>query len=424
MSSGNLWAIWPLSEWNSPESVVWRKNIRILGLSDPDTALKNALKVCTSPDNIRDVMRLTWWDVHAILWEQWEWRSYGDFSSSTMILNDACDSEVFSRYWFVELTRPFSQIWSWYRFWHSFIMPHTTNMALSTVHIDARAIDQLRFQEWLSEDAFKAFEKSLWALFSYANHDYTIHKSWLIAAVTDENINGFIRSNYHPENKSESIKWEILSWLFHKDIVAELWESWHPIFHSIEKNTRLILDVISKISDEKLKKYYLQVLKYPLFSLIGSELDTPSNINLDTLLHRWDVSFKTLTNFFQDYFIKWSKNFTKNKDSSSILDNGESILWRLKKDYPNIDLDYRKWWEDMSHTSITFCDVDFPVREFRKNLMKAFQEDKLEIFVRYILSKGVNRWKLQSTEKLYQILQEYYEDPSINNTMQKNLEKV
>jgi len=411
MLDTNIWPLWLLKwDWDLHKPT-WSKRLRLLGLSDPDKWLRDAQAVMDSPHNVRDVLRHTKWNINDILWTWWSFENSWVFSSSTLLLNDShSDSETLTWYWFEDRVPPILQKWYGYRFSHGFVSNNDSTKVLSAVMIDERAINELQYNEWITESEFRNFEKSLWALFSYANHDYTMHGMWLVTSDTPEKINDFISSNFYPEAKSGAIKWEILSWMFHKDVIAELWDSWHPIFQSIEKHSRIVLNVINKITDVQLRRYWLQVLKYPLFSLIGLKSEE-KNINLDMAFNWWNISKEYIKAiFFKNMYLE-DKNYRSRK--SKHYDESD-ILSRLKRDYPNIDLSYSKWWSDMTPTQVTFCWVEFPMRSFRKHLMQALREDNLWIFMKYILENWVDKEDISFPESFYRILLHHIQESNQN----------
>jgi len=147
---------------------------------------------------------------------------------------------------------------------------------MSCFEIDVDAVQDT--QEVLSEKDFKRFEKALWLLFSIANHDTTTHAYWVIAEWWRRDyLNDLLGLNLWFQYKSDSLNidsWEIAAAAFHRDMfeeIDELWVERLPLRRTILNNAVIVLEYISRLKNNSLRKYWETILKYPLFSLINPE---------------------------------------------------------------------------------------------------------------------------------------------------------
>ena len=315
-----------------PNILPWFENhtggrkLRLLGLSDPQKWIKDIERTLWHRNTLHDAVRLTQKDTLGILvWE--EKTEHGDMEAPVALLRS--DTEI---KWdkFFESGSNFERKWWWYDFAHRFLWKDAVGVKdrIWSVRIDWSAVDETQKQIW--EEQFRVLEKALGSLLVYWGHDNTAHVHGLGLYWWYEDpslwvnlfLNTYVDRTGMPSFANVT---ELMSAIFHRDMVEEMWEEGHPIMKSVESNLKKYLWEVYKITDKNLQDYWLSVVKYPMFSLIHSEDESP-----------------------------------------------DSIISNLKSDFPTLDLSATEWWDACHFKNISLIiddkwnTYDMPVRELRK----------------------------------------------------------
>lgn len=321
------------------------QSIRICWLSDPERAIKRVKNSFWNGTHTANIVRRYSYEAFQILWWSYQW--IRNFSSSIVLIPSWWPVEVNWLYhnWKNDL---FWAEWFWYSFDHAFFLCkeawdnfHAQNKIIWCIEIDEDAV--WKTQEELWDKWFRRFEKSLGLLMSYMNHDATTHRFWLISGNDNTGWNSLFWGYlwFRKDNPRDTINgskynpWELAAASFHRDMFEEIDELWVPLKASVLKHSRVLLNFISQIQNEELKKYWISVIKYPLFSLINPD---------------WEESQS------------------------------------LREEFPNISLKPTQWWK-LIHKQEKQCSIDgkenelipVPLREIRKIMMPYYYRQKWDV---------------------------------------------
>ena len=271
-----------------------KRKLRILGLSNPEKWIQQAKQALTSQNSLYHSIRVAKKDVCDILWNIDNPYRAG-FEQPVMLIRQDEETDKMMKDQGIRCSRNtglFNRSVWWYSFSHKFVSLTWLPQSLATVHIGGKAIDSSISELWVKW--FRTLEKALWTLYTYTNHDYTMHRNGL--AIRDDIWVNNIISNRVNLSFWKAGKQEIASALFHRDMIDEAQERGMKIYESIEKQAMLALTQIDKIQDDQLKRYWLMVVKYPLFSLVDPttpEDDTDSSSS-QQIVNRLRQAFPSL----------------------------------------------------------------------------------------------------------------------------------
>jgi hypothetical protein len=253
-------------------------SMRICWLSSPDVATDKIRQSFNNWDHVRNLISKYSQDSCDILW----WKSpewVNDYSSTTVLMQGGViDSDTPGIYQ-EGLNDLFSRELYWYSFRHYFLsnQKHVVQKKrkfIPCVEIDSLTIFNSIDELWIKD--FKKFEKSLGLLMSIMSHDASTHRVW-VTAREDKTWWNLLFWDYIWYNQeildtplSQQVnQWEIVAAAFHRDMFEEIDELWIPLKQSVMKHANIILTYIDQIKNKDLQKYWISVLKYPLFSLLN-----------------------------------------------------------------------------------------------------------------------------------------------------------
>lgn len=265
-----------INNWNSHwEDIKQGRSLRILGLSDPDRAAKKIKKSFGYGEHVRNLcsrlhdnaLNVLWWESPIVVSKFTSTLALiptGTFLKSHDLEYDG--KEIFEQ----------SYGW-WYSFRHFFLKsPQTKKTYMACAEVCQVVI--IKTQKELGDEIFWKLEKSLWLLMSIMNHDTTTHRYGLISWIDSTGWNAIF--NYLWFDQSEKSMFRRLPYInngefaaaaFHRDIFEELDKMGLPLKKTIIKNTLKFLEIVSHIWDERLRSYWINVMKYPLFSLLDPQ---------------------------------------------------------------------------------------------------------------------------------------------------------
>jgi len=341
---------------NTTSKTPYNRKLRILWLSNPKQGLNQAKLALENSNTLPVVLWVVSNKARAILWNTDNPVSE-IFESSTLLVrdDDMLSSLLEENGLHIEVDDIFNFERDWYSFSHTFIQSESESYdglnnydeelpLMSCLKINGKAIDET--MEILGEAWFKRLEKSLWALMAYTNHDYTMHRFWIVL----EQDSGGIDTSLN-ERIQWNIPWgnsELTAAIFHRDLLDEMQESGIDIYSSIQHQASVFLGEINKIPNLELQKFWITLLKYPLFSLVNPE---------DNSTDSW------------------------------------KIIESLKTDFPKLNLDPTRWGKAIHRENATLLlwgsttEVNIPIRNLRKIVHTWLQEADPEIekkLVRYI----------------------------------------
>jgi len=384
----------------------WLRNLRILGLSDREQWLKNANKCLHSNWNLPRAIRFTHSNALNVL---------GDLSKPIdeyfeapvlLVTQDRDESNMDIKMFNHGLVYSRNEdlfdtsVWG-YSFSHRFIkLRKGEGYTLSSIHIDEYAIHDTIDAIWI--ESFKKLEKSLWALYLYANHDYSMHRYGMWLSYDPLAINNIFK-DYFENNLPKWIAWstELCSAMFHRDMLEDMSEKGLPIYESIEKQARVTLGEIEKLENPELKKYWMMVIKYPLFSIID-----PTEQSI------WD---KMLEQGNESSEIAGLMNLLKPSElevSDDALRSSDSIAVRLRKEFPDLNLKATAWWKAVHQKNAIF-DIWLDgekqyiavrkLREIAMDWLRSQDEGTEQKLAQKIASLAWYTWEIDSWNDLYRI---------------------